>query len=200
MSRGVNSPHGFEDWLALLLQHDVGRSFHGDTGSLLRVIAGTKNGAVCLASGREAIPYVHWLQDGMAMNSRLIVHNQSPEMNDLVRPQFTTDIRIVTHTQDLASFLTDIEEHRFDLIVLDVNDLSPDAEPPVLLRLAEHGLLLGVGADAARSHLIQTCTDAYFLCSLGNDGQSVALSKKGIQHRAVRRGGRRGRRAAGDRR
>lgn len=197
MKTDTTPPRGFEDWLASLRHNDIGKSFQTDTAALLRVIAGTKNGAVCLASGREAVPYVHWLQDGMTMNSRLIVHNQSQAINELAQPHLSTDIRVATHAQDFASFLSDIEEHRFDLMVIDAGGLSHDVVPAVLQRLAEYGLLLGVGLNVSCSQLIEACTKAYFLFHLNDQDRSVFISKKSMQHRAVRRGGRRRHAAVG---
>lgn len=184
--------------LATLQQNGIGKLFQTDIASLLRVIAGTKNGAVCLTSGQEAIPYVHWLQDGMTMNSRLIVHNQSKEINEVIKPHLSTDIRVATHAQDFASFLSDIEEHKFDLMLIDVGDINDDVIPIILQRLAEHGLLLAVGIDVSHSQLIRVCANNYFLCYLDNNDRSVVLSKKSMQHRAVRRGGRRRHAALGE--
>ena len=187
----MTPPRGFEDWLTTLHASGIGETFQHHIGAMLRVWAGTKNGAVCLASGREAMPYVHWLQDGMTMNSRLIVHSEAAEISNLVSPHFSTDIRVATHTQDLASFLDDIEEHKFDLIVVDVNDQSPDTGSTVLQRLAEQGMLLAVGIAVTQSPLIKECADAYFLSQTDEHDKGVIASKKSIQHRAVRRGGRR---------
>ena len=187
----MTPPRGFEDWLAVLHASGIGETFQPHIGALLRVWAGTKNGAVCLASGREAVPYAHWLQDGMTMNSRLIVHSQTPEISDLVDPHFSSDIRVATHTQDFACFLADIEQHKFDLIVLDVNDQSSDISSTVLQRLEEHGMLLAVGVEVTHSPLIKACADAYFVSQTDEHDRGVIASKKSIQHRAVRRGGRR---------
>lgn len=187
----IVAPRGFEDWLTTLNHAGIGASFRVATGGLLRVIAGTIDGAVCLASGREAIPYVPWLQDGLPMNSRLIVHNQCAQIDELVRPHFSTDIRVATHAQELASFLSDIEEHKFDLLALDVNELGPDVVPTVLQHLAEYGVLIGVGTEVSRSPIFQACFEEYFVSHLGGEDQSMVASRKSMQHRAARRGGRR---------
>ena len=185
------APRGFGDWLISLRQNDIGKSFHMQTAVSLRVIAGTKNGAVMLVTGTEAIPYADWLQDGMAMNSRLILHNQSSKVTELVQPHFSTDIRVATHTQDFVSFLMDIEEHKFDFVVADLNEIDSKAATITLERIAEHGLLVGVGTDTQLDDLVRICGDQYFFCTIDQLGNSVILSKKSIQHLVVRRGGRR---------
>ena len=192
MTIDSGAPRGFGDWLKSLQQNGIGKSFQPHTAAWLRVMAGTKNGAVVLVTGIEAIPYVAWLQDGMAMNSGLILHNQSEQVIQLVQPHFSTDIRVATHVQDIVTFLTDIEEHKFDFVVVDINETVPAAITTMLVRMADHGLLIGIGADPQLNHLVQLCGDEYFFCSIDQLGNSVALSRKGIQHRAVRRGGRRG--------
>ena len=185
------APRGFGDWLGSLQRNEIGKSFHTRTAAWLRVIAGSKNGAVMLVTGTEAIPYADWLQDGMAMNSRLILHNQSKQVTELVQPHFSTDIRVAAHTQDLVTFLADIEEHKFDFVVADLNEIDSEAAAIMTERLSEHGLLIGIGLDAQLNDLVRTCGDGYFFCSIDQPGNSVILSKKSIQHRAVRRGGRR---------
>ena len=185
------APRGFGDWLISLRQNDIGKSFHMQTAVSLRVIAGTKNGAVMLVTGTEAIPYADWLQDGMAMNSRLILHNQSSKVTELVQPHFSTDIRVATHTQDFVSFLMDIEEHKFDFVVADLNEIDSKAVTITLERIAEHGLLVGIGTDTQLDDLVRICGDQYFFCTIDQLGNSVILSKKSIQHLVVRRGGRR---------
>ena len=185
------APRGFGDWLISLRRNDIGKSFHMQTAVSLRVIAGIKNGAVMLVTGTEAIPYADWLQDGMAMNSRLILHNQSSKVTELVQPHFSTDIRVATHTQDFVSFLMDIEEHKFDFVVADLNEIDSKAVTITLERIAEHGLLVGIGTDTQLDDLVRTCGDQYFFCTIDQLGNSVILSKKSIQHLVVRRGGRR---------
>ena len=191
MTIDSEAPRGFGDWLKSLQQNDICKLFHPHTAAWLRVMAGTKNGAVVLVTGTEAIPYVDWLQDGMAMNSRLILHNQSEQVTRLVRPHFSTDIRVATHVQDLVTFLTDIEQHRFDIVVADVNETDPKAITTMLERMAVHGLLIGIGADLRLNHLLRICGDDYFFCSIEQPVNGVVLCRKSIQHRAVRRGGRR---------
>ena len=185
------APSGFDYWLKSLQQRNIGKSFQIQTASWLRVIVGTKNGAALLVTGTEAIPYVDWLLDGMAMNSRLILHNQSKQLTQLVQPHFSTDIRVATHAQDFIAFLTDIEEHKFDFVVVDLNEINLETIATMLERTAEHGLLIGIGTRTQLNHLVQTVGDGYFCSLIDRPGNSVILSRKGIQHRAVRRGGRR---------
>ena len=191
MTINSGAPRGFEDWLKSLQQNDIGKSFHTRTATWLRVMAGTKSGAVVLVTGKETIPYANWMQDGMAMNGRLILHNKSEQVIQLVQPHFSTDIRVATHAQDFAAFLLDIEEHKFDFVVADLNEIDSNAVSTMLERIAEHGLLIGIGTDTQLNHLVRICGDEYFFCSIDQPGHGVILSRKSIQHRAVRRGGRR---------
>lgn len=187
----VESPHGFEQWLLSLQQQGIGTTFQDEVGAWLRVIAATKNAAVILVSGTEAAPYANWMQDGMSMSSRLILHNRSSQVLDSLRPHFTTDIRAALHQQELAGFLADIEEHKFDFVLVDVDDIEAAAVPMVMERVSEQGLLIGVGAAASLQALIQTCVETCFFAYVGVSAGCVVISRKGLQHRAVRRGGRR---------
>lgn len=191
MTIGNAAPRGFDDWLHTLHRKGIGKAFQVQTASWLRVIAGTRNGAVFLVTGTEAVPYANWLQDGMTMNSRLILHNQSKQVTQSIQSHFATDIRVATHAQDLAVFLSDIEEHKFDFVIMDVDDVDSDLIPIVLERLAECGLLIGIGTDSRLNDLVQACGDGYFFSRTGKSLGSAILSRKSIQHRAVRRGGRR---------
>ena len=185
------APRGFESWLAELRRHDIGATFQPEVAAMLRVMAATKNAAVALATGTEAIPYVPWLQDGIPMNGRLILHHESRHTVDLVQPHLTTDIRIATHQQDFAAFLADIHEHRFDLVVFDLGDLDPAVLFTLPERLSEHGLLVALGSNGAISDFIAGLEDSFFAWPEGQSDGCALLSRKSLQHRAGRRGGRR---------
>ena len=88
-------------------------------------------------------------------------------------------------------FLSDIEQHRFDLILLDVDEITAGGATTVVDRLTDHGLLVGFGDRAELEDLIGRCADSHFCSRFGGSDRCVALSRKGLQHRAVRRGGRR---------
>jgi hypothetical protein len=191
MAATTKPPRGFDNWLRTLTENGMGARFQSDIASVLRVFAGTKNGGVTLAAGTQSIPYVDWVQDGMAMTCRLILHSTSKKVADLIQPHFSTDIRIATHLQDFSMFLSDIEEHRFDLILLDVDEVTARESTTVVDRLTDYGLLVGFGDRAELEDLIRRCADSHFCSRLGASDHCVALSRKGLQHRAVRRGGRR---------
>lgn len=192
----VIPPRGFQNWLNELEIHDIGRSFRIDVASQLRVHAGTRTGGVILSAGRQAIPYANWMQDGMSMSSRLILHTESETTAELVRPRYSTDIRIAIHVQDLSSFMSDIEEHHFDLIVTDVDDIGEDRLIEVSERVGDQGLFVGIGSTAPLASLIRVLDKTHFHCALGKASCCAAFARKGLQHRASRRGGRRGRASA----
>ena len=192
----VVSPRGFQNWLNELAKHDIGSGFRVDVASQLRVHAGTSIGGVILSAGRQVIPYVDWIQDGMSMSSRLILHTESEKTAELIRPRYSTDIRIATHVQDLSSFLSDIEEHRFNLIVMDADDVGGDGIAEIRERVGEQGLLVGIGSAGSLASLIQDLEGTHFHCALGKTAHCAAFARKGLQHRVSRRGGRRGRASA----
>lgn len=181
-------PRGFEQWLESVRQQHIGDGFDAGLAGWLRVMAGAGSSTVALVTGTGAVAYVSWLQDGMSMSSRLILHTGSARVLDAVRPHFATDIRLALHHQDLAEFLSDIEKHRFDFIVVDLDDTAAAVVPILVERLTEHGLLAAIGTKARRDDLIQNSRASFFFCSVG---ECTVLSRKSLQHRAVRRGGRR---------
>jgi hypothetical protein len=191
MTASTTPPRGFDNWLRTLVENGMGAGFHSEIAGLLRVFAGTKNGGVTLAAGTQSIPYVDWVRDGMAMTCRLILNSSSKTVADLIRPHFSTDIRIAIHQQDFSMFLSDIEQHRFDLILLDVDEITAGGATTVVDRLKDHGLLVGFGDRAELEDLTGRCADSHFCSRFGGSDRCVALSRKGLQHRAVRRGGRR---------
>lgn len=174
----------------------MGTDFHPDVASQLRVFAGTRAGGITLCTGKLTLPYVDWIQDGMSMSSRLLIHTENDAIIDLVRPHYSTDIRVATHLQELSSFLSDIEEHRFDMVLIDANDIGEHTVREVTRRVGDHGLLVGVGAPAALERLNLDLEGTHFSCRLGDSAHCIAFSRKGLQHRASRRGGRRGRSSA----
>jgi len=191
MAASIKPPRGFTKWLGTLAENGVEADFHNEIASLLRVLAGTTNSGITLATGTKTTPYVDWVQDGMAMNCRLILHSVSKTVAELTQSHFSTDIRIGTHRQEFSLFLSDIAEHRFDLILLDVDEITSNEAETVLGRLADHGLLVGFGDSTALNNLIQSCANSHFCSRLVASNHCAALSRKGLQHRAVRRGGRR---------
>ncbi len=132
-----------------------------------------------------------WIQDGMPMDTRLILHAQSEATAWLIRPHYSTDIRVATHIQDFSKFLSDIDEHRFDLVLIDADEITEGQTRTVVERVTDHGLLVSVGDHAMLKLLIQRFVDSHFYCWLGGSARCAALSRKGLQHRASRRGGRR---------
>lgn len=191
MTAGIDAPRGFNDWLGQLRQHGIGGDFDEKAAAWLRVVTATKSPALILATGAEAIPYADWAWDGMSMNSRLILHNQSSDIGEMVRPHFATDIRVATHQQDLTSFLSDIEKHRFDFVIVDLDDADPGPVSTLLERLTEQGLFMCFGTPPVLDEMTEAHRNSHFSTAISARGKCVALSRKGLQHRAVRRGGRR---------
>jgi len=189
-----DGPRGFNECLESLKQCAIGIDFDAGLAGLLRMLAGTMNNAIVLTAGKETIPYAAWLQDGMTMDSRLILHSESAQEMQLIRPYFCTDIRVALHQQDLAEFLTDIQQHRFDFILADLDGIASAVVPTLLERLADHGLLAGIGTNPPLDDLIYRCGNSHFFSRIGT---CALLSRKSLQHRAVRRGGRRRRTQTG---
>lgn len=184
-------PRGFPEWLDELAEHDIGVGFLPELASQLRVLAGTRSGGVVLCSGKQIIPYVDWIQDGMSMSSRLILHSGSEATAQLIKPHYSSDIRVATHVQELGTFLSDIEAHQFDLVLIDSDEVSEDRIHTVAERVGEQGLLVCLGGHSSLQHLDRTFSETHFSCRLGISAHCMALSRKSLQHRATRRGGRR---------
>ena len=196
MDDSFQAPRGFDAWLETLQHQKLGLAFEPDLAAWVRVIAGSRGSGVFFSSGGESLPYADWLQDGMLMTSRLIVHNQSKAADKMAAPHYATDIRVATHYQDIESFLVDMARHEFDVMMIDFTDVDIKVAPTTFDRLSNHGLLIGLGNAAALSQLVRDNAQTYFSANLTQTGNCVVFSKKGMQHLAVRRGGRRKHRSA----
>jgi hypothetical protein len=153
---------------------------------VLRVVAATRTGGVVLCAGTRTIPYVDWIQDGMSMSSRLILHVTRSSTAELTRPRYAADIRLAIHVQDLGEFLSDIEGHRFSLVVIDADEVGKALASVMAQRVDEQSLLVGVGDAAAIHDMTRGLEDSHFACRLAGSLECVAFSRKGLQHRGRR--------------
>lgn len=174
-------------------------------GQLTRVLATSRPGGVFLCLGRGAGEMATWIMDGMDLSGRLVAVLQNNEEADMLRALLADDMRITVHVQDAAAFLSDVRDHRFDLIT-DLN--SGQAAELTSLALGR----LALGAFYLSPHRVGELTDmlsAQDTASADPDGTldadsfafaqlpeelAVSLIVRGPHTvRAKRRGGRRAR-------
>lgn len=192
----MNDTHNSNEnrqWQADL--HDAGLDFVIDEslGPVLRALSGLNERAVCLCSGTGSLPYVNWIRDGLSMNGRLIIH-LAPECTNLdsvVQQQLDADIRVASHYQEVSSFCADIAVHRLDLIVVDIAAGGQDTLEHWVPLLKDNAMLIAIGSKDVMQLIIDHCKTELFFADIGARGSAAMLTKKGVQHRLVRRSGRR---------
>ena len=179
-------PRSFASWYAQLCAVRENTPVDRTAAAQLRIISSQRDNAVFLCAGVSALPYVHWLLDGMAMSSRCIVQLNADERacEPLTQQLAAEDIRVAPHCQNLDEFCSDISEHRIDLALL-----SKSTDIAVIESLlSARGLCVTTdGAEITEG----LSTEDYFVASLGDGGLLTAYCRKGRQHRRTRRGIRR---------
>ena len=121
-------------------------------GELTRALAASRPGGVFLCLGRGAGEMATWIFDAMDLSGRLVVVVQDDQEADELRALLGDDMRITVHVQDPVAFLSDVRDHRFDLIT----DLTPPkGTDPGRLALAR----LALGAFYLSAHRLQELTD-----------------------------------------
>lgn len=137
--------------------HDAGADEHTVSvalGELLRVLAASRPGGVFLCLGRGAGEAGAWIVDGMDLASRLVIVVDDTQQADRLRGVIGDDLRVTVHVQDMAAFLTDVRDHRFDLIT-DLNRNPSGALARLsLVRLALGGFFMSRGEIPALEALV----------------------------------------------
>ena len=135
---------------------------------MARALAASKVAGTSLCIGEGAGEIGAWVLDGMDFSSGLVVLVQSPEEAAVLERELDRDVRASVHLQEAASFLIDVNAHRFDLIV----DLIAEQHPQVL-RL---GLgLLRLGGVYLASELGNSLHDAFTQCVPKPQGRQAAI-------------------------
>ncbi len=183
-------PSGANDWLSALAEINPKLPFCEEQAALIRILASQKDYAVMVASGPGTLNYVPWLRDGMSMNNRLIIH-QTPEYKQYepsLGAQLAIDIRLAAHFQEVDAFTTDIAHHKVDMVLLDWTAEVQDVENWLSL-MSDFGLLICLASAGITPELKAACAEEFFLTE--QSGNIILIARKGIQHRAKRRGRRR---------
>ncbi len=165
-------------------------------GSQLRANANLHEQGVFLMSGDATLPYLGWILDGMHMSARLIVHQSGAEheLAQAAAQQVQLDIRAAHQVQAPADFVEDISQHRLDGIVLQVEPASVSLVGNWMTVLADTGwlLVLADGENTLEAIHNQHASE-YFFSAPDVGGPCMWVTRKGMQHRARRRGRRRAR-------
>lgn len=174
-------------------------------GRILRVLAASRPGGIFLCLGHGAGEAGAWILDGMDLASRLVVVIEDSREAELLGAVLDDDLRVTVHVQDIAAFLVDVRDHRFDL----VTELDPSPTAAVagvaLGRLAPGGFLMTRRtASALAEMLTQTRpreqggertpdVDAFALAHLPGELDVTLIAQRPARPPGRRRGGRRAR-------
>ncbi len=162
-------------------------------GSLLRVLAASKPGGVCLHLGAGAIVYALWTLDGMDITSRLIVNlapGSSPDLGPL-----GADLRVAVHPQAPLEFLADIDRHRFDVIVVAVANAGTELVARALERLRDGGFAVLLDSDTLPRDVLVPLLAGHVRTQLDATPGALLLTRTPPASRRRRRGGSRARHA-----
>jgi predicted O-methyltransferase YrrM len=102
---------------AALKANGCAREISTDIGSMARALAGSKTAGNFLCIGAGAGEVGGWVLDAMDHSSGLVALVQDADEAAVLRRELDRDLRASVHLQDAESFLVDVREHRFDLIV-----------------------------------------------------------------------------------
>jgi predicted O-methyltransferase YrrM len=144
------------------------REAASEIGSVASALAASKPAGAFLCIGDGAGEVGAWVLDGMDFSSGLVVLVQDPEEAAVLERELDRDVRASVHLQKAASFLIDVNAHRFDLIV----DLIAE-EHPQIVRL---GLsLLQPGGFYLASHVGNSLHDAFAQCTPEPKGREAQI-------------------------
>jgi predicted O-methyltransferase YrrM len=139
-----------------------------EIGSMARALAASKAAGTFLCIGEGAGEIGAWVLDGMDFSSGLVVLVQDPEEAAVLECELDRDVRASVHLQEAASFLIDVNAHRFDLIV----DLIAEQHPQIV----QLGLsLLRLGGVYLASHFGDSLHDAFTQCVPKSQGRQAAI-------------------------
>ncbi len=189
----AQTPAGQEQWLQELAEHGLAAEYQPSLAALLRNLATLGDCTLLMSSGPACLPYVPWLRDGMSMNNRLIVHQNSDQQNlqPLLLRQQQQDIRVAHHFQNAEEFIADIAHHRFQLLLLDVSTLVLESLSLWEGLLQDQGMIVLLSPRVIAGDRMALLQQHYLLAPLNETETALMLCRKGLQHTRKRRGRRR---------
>jgi len=163
-----NPPAACSRIRAALEANGCRREVAPEIGGMARALAASKAAGNFLSIGEGAGEIGAWVLDGMDFSSGLVVLVQAPEEAAVLECELDRDLRASVHLQQAASFLIDVNAHRFDLIV----DLIAEQHPQVV----QLGLgLLQPGGVYLVSQLGNSLHDAFAQCTPKSQGRQAAI-------------------------
>lgn len=111
--------------------------------SLLKTLTSSIIQYDALAIGNRLAPFIPDMLAGMKITSQLIHTVNDESLFSILKAAYKTDIRLTSHYQPYNDFLADIQQHRFDFILVDLNDDNSYQQllPLALPMLNDNGML-----------------------------------------------------------
>ncbi len=110
----------------------------GDADQLVKTLASSVAHHDVLVLGEQMVGVVPDFLDGLNITSQLIHAVENAELHSQIKTLYKSDIRLTAHCQPYPEFLTDIQAHRFDMIVASIDK---QYIPQVLSLLMDNALL-----------------------------------------------------------
>ena len=146
------------------------------------------NNGVILTVGESSLSFSDSILKGMDAMSRLVVNlpQNSPQTD--FEAGLESDLRVAVHRQIPEEFLTDINHHSFNLVVLCVEEISPTVVDRISSMVIDGGCVIvpnrgGIQMDEKQLEFADFHQVDLVSCML--------FVKKPFQQERVRRGGRR---------
>ncbi len=189
----MSPPYKLPDYLQQLQSLGLPHEYDETLAQQLRLQASVKSGGIIFISGTDCMVYAPWIADGMSMATRLLVHIESsdelPFAYQDLKLLFDQDIRIAAHIQNTDSFMQDLSQYQFDLMLLS-GPAALERSPTLVERIPDRGVAVLLHAQAKDFEKIGS---RFFVASAGADHGALFMSHVSEHKKAGRRGGRSGR-------
>ena len=154
-------------------------------GRIARVLAASKPGGMLLNVDAPELSF--FLAEGMDITSQLVSVMTEAKTHAALKASLRDDIRVSVHSQHPVEFLSDIRDHRFDLMIFQA--LDPAEAELATASLAPGGLMALFAADGGGGHEQMLSECGMITTDSMDNGIIAARSPQHLKPR--RRGGRR---------
>ena len=163
------------------------------TPHLLALFASEYESGIILCCGEGVYDYCHQINMAMPMTTKLVINVETDLGFKKCNPLPQQDIRVAVHKQDYVSFIDDIAQYFFNLIILEDNPNLKTMIENLLDKLMPGGLMVILNADLQTVDTVVPKDQWHIVDTCWPDQAILIREKSSSAQPATRKGGRRAR-------
>ena len=123
--------------------------------NLLQTLAGPVATGTILMVGNRLPLLLPNILDGMNVAVQIVHCVDNPQLKAQLAPVYHLDVRLTLHCQDYATFLQDINQHRFDFVIAHLAADQQQLIQPLSQLLSSNGMLCILSDEISEHNLLE---------------------------------------------